>query len=1007
MVLIVRKINPYESCGQLYVSNTKAQPKQKKQEKEKNYDLVINVNPNRQSSRGRSKTETTDTTTQSENTLTFSSMALSRRKRHEQGLDRHVFQNIPYPFPNPQEKQKKQSKNGFISSFLKGSRSKSTDGEMEIMAIKRDNHFQSMIGILAQLRAVCKVTMEISAELTTEVNRIGNKIVSINHRLEAARRKTLFHTSVKTKTNNTEPSSSESRIHRLATKEHERAKQNTLGRYPDPPLPNASSTQRSIIGIPEALKHRYDKRCHKDPQFHSSSDAQLMTITSIIFKDYKEIPSNGPFCSFMHDVEVLNWVKAGHMTKCSELYSFPKLFQLKWNERCASLIRSGSSIDETYDESEIIPETSKERPAQILLSKKGKDVPKFVTNYLNGEVDEDKHYSVNFSESVQFFKELSFESSSTRTSNSSCSNGTIICNSQKYVSLIELIETQIHRHVDNSMDWQVDNEKKKPRNKRDSLLYINEEYYAKKRCRDKLKESIRNYQKTKKLLEEIKMMESDNDDEGSLNSDTGSVIRISKASFSDRPRPSSIDTVASAINIEFDDSPPNIISKNARLSTIPYYNYLVNSKHGNRKSDDDSGEYSDEEAQTETLSNLPSIFNIIEASRKNVKHMAPPVLPATNQRPNNDNNRTNNQIHFENNRRRAVIDMDGEELTILHTLRSEKEPHPINHRLTEEEEEEEEEDQTMNMSEVAFSFGPITTLTQEVISIDKISERVQKSKPLIQSHLHNTGTNRNINNSNISKKRNIDNNHPVLGKLTQQPKIVHPHQKVQAQEEEETEEEYSSTEEEESDTDTMSDFPRCERVQQEPSSFISDATLMEASPPPPVVRVESTAPPVTLIPRKVDQQDIPKIIEPNKSLFKEEVAQFRSFRPSTSSYSSALSFDEGFLDSVVPITQVSTTNPKPKSNKQNTTNRISHLSPSIDFDLPSSYEYSLKIMELEQKKHVPHSHFYQDGSSFGDDDENYPYSEDEEYDDGMYHIPESHQSRYIPSDSSFSDMDSF
>lgn len=977
MVFIVRKINSFESCGQIYVGAS-TKPKQKKSEK--NYDLIINVNSNR-STRGRSKTETTtENELTSENTLTFSSMSLNRRRRHEKGLDKHVFQNIPYPFPNSQER--KQSKSGFISSFLKGSRSKSNNGEAEIMSIKQDNHFQSMIGVLAQLRAVCKVTMEISSELTVEINRIGHKIVSINHRLEAAKRKTQFHT-LKNKC-----VASNSRIQDLANKIHTQTKQNNLERYPENPI----GFTKTVIGIPEALKHRYDKRCHKDPQFHSSSDSQLMTITSVIFKDYKEIPTNGPFCSFMHDVEVLNWVKEGHMTRCAELYSFPKLFQLKWNEKCAASIRSTSSIDETLDEGENISDVPhKERPAQILLERKGKSVPHFVTSYLNGEV-EDNHLSTNLShDSFQFFKELSFNnSSSTRTSNSSCStNGTIIFNSQKYCSLAELIESEIHRHVDHSLEWQTENEKKKPRNKRDSLLYINEEYYAKKRCREKLKESINNYKKNKRLMEELKILESD-DDECSFSSDTGSVIRISKSSFSatERPRPSSIDTIASAINIEFNDSPPNATKKDPRLSTAPYCNYLKNSKHGNKKSSDDTSddsEYSDDEAHTDTLSNLPSIFNVIEESKKNMKFSIPPPILS------NDLNILSGhttQPSFENTRRRAVIDMDGEELTILHTLRTEE---PL--RFTE------EDDQDVGLNEVAFSFGPITTLTQEVISIDKISERVQKSRPLIQSHLHNTNSTRNE----ISK-RNIDNNHPVLGKMIQQPKIVHPH--FNAHSEDKSEDEYSSTEDE--DTDTISDFPRCERIIQ-PSSFISDATLLETS------NIESTTPEKSVpITRKVVKEihfnniPPPKIVEPNKSLFKEEIANFRTFRPSTSSYSSSFSsFDEGgFLDSVVPITQVSTNSSKPRAHNIKPIPKANHLSPSIDFDLPSSYEYSLKIMELEQKKHVQNSQFYSNhDSSIGD--ENYSYSDDDEYDDGMYHIPESHQSRYIPSDSSFSDMDSF
>ncbi|KAF0983137.1 hypothetical protein FDP41_011115 [Naegleria fowleri] len=300
---------------------------------------------------------------------------------------------------------------GFLTSLFKTkSRSKF---ELEVIRQQknRDNHFQSMIGLLAQLRAVCKVVLEISNDLLGDVNRIGNRIVSLNHRVEASKRKTLFHVTkilsekespdtstkqhdIKFRYNNhsimsralmtKKSGSSETdacKVHQKAvdllhevksrmvsnattstsTELNSKSSENSvtlLGRNILRELsfslsvlkPSSNSASQSVtsaartiiasplseklLTLPEPLKHRYDKRCHKDPSFHPKADAQLIKITtsSTSFKDLQNGKSTY-FCSYLHDIDVLKWIHEGHVTKCSQLVSFPDFFRLKWQER--------------------------------------------------------------------------------------------------------------------------------------------------------------------------------------------------------------------------------------------------------------------------------------------------------------------------------------------------------------------------------------------------------------------------------------------------------------------------------------------------------------------------------------------------------------------------------------------------------------------------------------------------------------------------------------------------
>ncbi|KAG2378697.1 hypothetical protein C9374_007845 [Naegleria lovaniensis] len=310
---------------------------------------------------------------------------------------------------------------GFLTNLFKTkSRSKF---ELEIIRQQknRDKHFQSMIGLLAQLRAVCKVVLEISNDLLGDVNRIGNRIVSLNHRVEASKRKTLFHvTHILTTAEKDATSSFDSKQHDIkfrynnhvimsmaATRKnsgietdactvHQRAvdllhevksrkvsnatttqdnqasaeksmtenlniressfslsvlkPSNSISRSTTEPIrewlsPTQSTTNmvgpmkpplsfEKLLTLPEPLQHRYEKRCHKDPVFHPKADAQLIKITtsSTTFKDLQNRKST-PFCSYLHDIDVLKWIHEGHVTKCSQLVSFPDFFRLKWQEQ--------------------------------------------------------------------------------------------------------------------------------------------------------------------------------------------------------------------------------------------------------------------------------------------------------------------------------------------------------------------------------------------------------------------------------------------------------------------------------------------------------------------------------------------------------------------------------------------------------------------------------------------------------------------------------------------------
>ncbi|KAG2378696.1 hypothetical protein C9374_007844 [Naegleria lovaniensis] len=152
--------------------------------------------------------------------------------------------------------------------------------------------------------------------------------------------------------------------------------------------------------------------------------------------------------------------------------------------------------------------------------------------------------------------------------------------------------------------------------------------------------------------------------------------------------------------------------------------------------------------------------------------------------------------------------------------------------------------------------------------------------------------------------------------------------------------------------------------------------------------------------------------EPQKTMFQENISQFRRSTNHSSSYSTTSSLSS--IDDYVINSMVGTNHSNRNVLKQaakTIPQKGNTPSPLFVSNLSSSYEYSMKLMELERQqsnnpiKRIMNMKYGE--YSLSDDEDEETSDEDSIYgkghgvsaaDDKVYRVAESHQSRYIPSD---------
>ena len=893
--------------------------------------------------------------------------------------------------------------------------------EEKIKDRNQTNHFQNMVGLLVQMRATVKVIVEVASDLGGEVRKIGDRINMLNHRVKTAKTVVQFRSynaPMEDNRNFISPQTC-STAKRIMTSFGDNRHQDTFQ--------ETNNNKLKHVTLSTALQHRYEKRCEKTPQFDAAVDSQFIQLTtsSTVFKEKDGEGERQPTCDYLHDTDILKWVNDGELTQCAHLYSFPGLFKLKFKETQARAQAKRKRKEQKLEEESKPVEQNK---PTLLPKRFPVHIPDYHLELAS--FDEPKPNALSSLASTSTSCRSS-DSTSDDTSTTSSSTMSVKKLKHFSISNLfkrptpcktpaDLIEQQILSHLERSRMWQT--EKASPRrdqsdSDRLSIMHINDSYYSTKQSRERLFESITNYRMNKYKMEEL--LDRDCDSQSSSEEDdlssTGSVVRIPKANHNHR---ASIDSTASALSMELTNTntcgTPSWRDSRMRPSIAPYYDYLTNkTKYGNNKArspeqsttlDTTCETLTDEEEEDEeeltsifgSKEDIPSILLTIEKANK-ARSIESDNTPLSDGRSNSSDS-TNHMASLSadlissrdsgsmdmgrlspnNNARRKAVGGYEDESAVLNMIRIENNENndeeiprisvitPNSYSTTSDDDREsvEKSDSTFDFG---TSIGPITTLTDKIPTIEKMQERVTRSRPLIQQHM---SPQHSVEDRNIKKVGKLDNTMPAStnkpNKSSQQTNslIVGKNFVVSIEEDEET--------------DESECLPRIyANSVPESAQFSSDESGGELEPVP---------------------FDFGKIITNEVHL---ETPTINSTKTSKENkHSLLMNFLKRFKGReapALPITQQETFQTRnvlglsglsSKSNdEQNLGQSLAsdiQMTPS-ECDLSSSFEYSLKVMEDTRKK--IEQGWIRDSDSL----EMY-------YDDDL--MGDSYQSRYIPSNES-------